>query len=142
MTGKALLAVGCLALIPLLAGERPKILREPYYKQKTRLIYSVRPVYPELAKKARIQGVVRLHALIGKDGAVEELRLLSGHPLLVKAAMDAVKQWRFEPYRVMGEPVAVATTIDISFSLSSSKRCEEPDCIQMHLDLKRAKIDS
>ena len=126
-----------MALIPLLAGETPKISRGPYFKLNTRLIDSVRPVYPELAKQARIQGVVRLQALIGKDGVVEELRLLRGHPLLVKAAMDAVKQWRYEPYRVMGRPVAVATTIDITFSLSSSKRCEEPDCVQCRRFLRK-----
>ena len=127
MTGKALLAAGCLAMIPLVSGERPQILLEPYYKQEARLIYSVRPVYPQLARKARIQGVVRLQVLIGKDGVVEKLRLLSGHPFLVKAAMDAVKQWRYEPCRVMGESVAVTTTIDISFSLSPSKRCLRPE---------------
>ncbi len=142
MTGKSLVATCCLVLIPLMAGDWPKIIPEPYYTQKTRLIYSVRPVYPELAKKARIQGVVRLVALVGTDGAIEKLRLLSGHPLLVKAAMDAVKQWRYEPYRVMGEPAAVATTIDIHFTLDRSKRCEEPDCVQVQLNSKRAKIDS
>ena len=76
------------------------------------------PIYPPLAKQARIQGMVRLEAEISKQGTIESLRVVSGHPLLVQAALDAVKQWRYKPTILNNEPVAVATTIDVNFTLS------------------------
>jgi protein TonB len=82
-----------------------------------RIIYKPNPEYPPLAKAARIQGKVLLEALIGKDGTVEELNVLSGHPMLVKSAMEAVRQWRYQPTRVKAEPVEVITEIDINFTL-------------------------
>jgi TonB family protein len=81
------------------------------------LIQKVQPVYPPLAHQARIQGVVVLKAVIAKDGTVQSLELESGHPMLVKAAMDAVKQWRFKPYMVNGVPVEVQTKINLNFRL-------------------------
>ncbi len=81
------------------------------------LISKVNPVYPPLARQARIQGTVTLSALIGKDGSIEELTLVSGHPLLVQAAMDAVKQWRYRPYVVNGEVVPVLTPVNVNFTL-------------------------
>jgi protein TonB len=83
-----------------------------------RLIFHPKPEYPPLAKMARVQGVVRLDAVIGKDGTVQELRLISGHPLLVKAAMDAVKDWRYQPTLLKDESVEVATEIDVNFALA------------------------
>jgi protein TonB len=71
-----------------------------------------------LARQTRISGTVRLHAIIGKDGTVRELTLESGHPLLVQAALDAVRQWRYQPTLLNGEPVEVDTTIDVIFSLN------------------------
>ena len=78
----------------------------------------VQPQYPPLARQTRISGTVRLHAIIGKNGAVEQLEVLSGHPLLVQSALDAVKQWRYQPTQLNGEPVEVDTTIDVIFSLN------------------------
>jgi len=74
-------------------------------------------VYPAVARAARIQGTVVLSAVIAKDGTVENLSLLSGHPLLVPAAMDAVKQWRYRPYTLNGQPVEVMTQIHVNFQL-------------------------
>jgi TonB family protein len=82
-----------------------------------RLLSQVNPVYPPLALQARIQGTVRLEALIGTDGTVKALRVISGHPLLVHATLEAVKQWRYEPTLLNGEPVEVTTTIDVPFFL-------------------------
>ena len=75
------------------------------------------PVYPPLARQARIQGKVVLHAIIDKDGRVSQLEVVSGHPLLVQAALDAVKQWRYQPTMLNGEPVEVDTTITVNFVL-------------------------
>src|SRR6266567_3740794 len=82
------------------------------------VIHKVQPNYPQLAKTARVQGNVQLAALIGKDGTIQNLHVLSGHPLLTQAALDAVKQWRYKPYILNGEPVEVDTQITVIFSLS------------------------
>jgi protein TonB len=86
--------------------------------QAANLINQVRPVYPPLAKQARISGVVELSAIIGKDGRVQDLKVVRGHPLLVQAALDAVKNWVYRPTLLNGEPVEVSTTIDVNFTLS------------------------
>ena len=82
------------------------------------LISKVQPTYPPLARQARVQGTVVLHALIGNDGSIQDLSVVSGHPMLTQAAMDAVKQWRYQPYLLNGEPVLVETTINVNFQLS------------------------
>ena len=82
-----------------------------------KLITRVNPAYPPLARQTKISGTVKLHATIGSDGSVSQLELISGHPLLVQAALDAVKQWKYEPTRLNDEPVEVDTTIDVTFSL-------------------------
>ena len=82
------------------------------------LVHQVTPKYPPLARQSRIQGTVVLQAVIGKDGTVQNLHVLSGHPLLTQAAMDAVKQWRYKPYYVNGEPVEADTQINVNFTLS------------------------
>jgi protein TonB len=84
------------------------------------VIHKVQPNYPQLAKTARVQGNVQLAALIGKDGTIQNLHVISGHPLLTQAALDAVKQWRYKPYILNGEPVEVDTQITVIFSLSGS----------------------
>lgn len=99
--------------------EAPKRIRVGGQVQTAKLINKVQPIYPPLAKQARIQGTVRLQAIIAKDGAIVELQVLSGHPLLVQAALDAVRQWRYHPTLLNGEPVEVVTTIDVVFTLSS-----------------------
>ena len=75
-------------------------------------------MYPPLAKQARISGVVHLNAVIAKDGTIQDLKVISGHPLLIQAAMDAVRQWVYAPTLLNGEPVEVVTQIDVNFTLS------------------------
>jgi periplasmic protein TonB len=83
-----------------------------------KIINRTTPNYPPLARQTRISGTVRLHAIIAKDGTVQQLEVLSGHPLLVQAALDAVRQWRYQPTLLNGEPVEVDTTVDVIFSLN------------------------
>jgi protein TonB len=80
-------------------------------------IRDVKPTYPALARQARIQGTVVLQAVISKEGAIENLKVLSGHPMLVPAAIDAVKQWKYKPYILNGEPVEVDTQVTVNFTL-------------------------
>jgi len=84
------------------------------------LINKVQPNYPPLAKQARVQGQVVLQAVIGKDGTIQNLHVVSGHPMLVQSALDAVRQWRYRPYFLNGEPVEVDTQITVNFSLTGS----------------------
>jgi len=81
------------------------------------IISQTKPVYPALARQARIQGNVVLHAIIDKDGDVAQLEVVSGHPLLVQSALDAVKQWRYKPTLLNGDPVEVDTTITVTFTM-------------------------
>jgi protein TonB len=82
-------------------------------------IHDVLPQYPPMAKIARVQGPVVLAAVIGKDGSIQGLRVVStASPLLVQAALDAVKQWKYKPYILNGEPVEVDTTVTVNFTLS------------------------
>ena len=90
------------------------------------LISKVQPTYPPLARQARVQGTVVLQALIGKDGSVQNLTVISGHPMLIQAAMDAVKQWRYRPYLLNGEPVLLETTINVNFELSDAPSEAQP----------------
>jgi protein TonB len=82
------------------------------------LIRKIQPNYPPLARQARIQGSVLLQAEISKDGSIENLHLISGHPMLAPAAIEAVKQWKYKPYILNGEPVEVETQITVNFTLS------------------------
>jgi len=84
------------------------------------VIRKVQPTYPAIAKTARVQGQVVLQAAISKDGNIENLHVISGPPLLVQAAIDAVKQWKYRPYILNGEPVEVDTTVTVIFSLAGS----------------------
>ena len=81
------------------------------------LIHKVKPTYPPLAIATRQQGTVYLHAIIAKDGTIQQLQVISGPPFLIKAATDAVLQWRYKPYKLNGEPVEVDTTITVNFKL-------------------------
>jgi protein TonB len=81
------------------------------------ILQQTKPVYPALARQARIQGNVVLHAIIDKDGKVAQLEVISGHPLLVQSALDAVKQWRYKPTLLNGDPVEVDTTITVTFTM-------------------------
>jgi periplasmic protein TonB len=84
------------------------------------LIRKVQPAYPQLARTARIQGSVVLQAVISKEGAIENLKVLTGHPMLVQSAIDAVRQWRYRPYILNGDPIEVETQIVVNFSLAGS----------------------
>ncbi|MDP8990641.1 MAG: TonB family protein [Acidobacteriota bacterium] len=83
------------------------------------LIKRVSPEYPKDAKAAHIEGTVRFTAVLGKDGTVKDLQLVSGHPMLVQAATDAVKQWIYQPTLLNGEPVEVRTQIEVNFKLDA-----------------------
>ena len=85
--------------------------------QAALLIHRVEPEYPALARQARVEGTVELHAVIGRDGTIESLEALNGHPLLVKAALDAVRQWRYRPTMLGTEAVEVDTYITVHFVL-------------------------
>ncbi len=82
------------------------------------LIRKVPPSYPPLARQARIQGVVILQAQISKEGNIQNLQLISGHPMLAPAAIEAVKQWKYKPYLLNGEPVEVDTQVQVNFTLA------------------------
>jgi protein TonB len=81
------------------------------------LVQQVSPPYPPLARQAGVQGAVVLHAIIARDGSIESLQVVSGHPMLVRAALDAVRQWRYKPTLLGGQPVEVETTITVNFRL-------------------------
>jgi len=81
------------------------------------LLQKVVPRYPPIAQASHTQGTVVLQAVISKNGTIEDLRVLSGSPMLTQAARDAVSQWRYRPYLLNGEPVAVETTINVVFRL-------------------------
>ena len=81
------------------------------------LIHRVVPVYPSLARQAGIQGQVLLQATIGRDGTIQNLLAVNGHPMLVPAAIDAVRQWRYRPYLLNDQPVEVETQITVNFTL-------------------------
>jgi periplasmic protein TonB len=82
------------------------------------LIFRVQPQYPALARQARVQGIVVLRAMISREGRIENLQVISGPPLLVKSAIDAVLQWRYRPYYLNNEPVEVETQVTVNFTLS------------------------
>jgi len=86
--------------------------------QQAKLVRQPKPVYPPLAKQARITGTVHLSAIIAKDGTIQKLEVIGGHPLLIPSALEAVKQWVYQPTLLNGEPVEVQTTIDVNFTLS------------------------
>jgi periplasmic protein TonB len=101
----------------------PKPVAEPSivsHMMEGNLIYRVQPTYPPLARAARVQGAVVLRAVISRGGTIENLQVLSGHPLLVRAAIDAVGQWRYRPYILNGEPVEVETQVTVNFVLNGN----------------------
>jgi protein TonB len=110
-----------LAAVPRLSQPAPAVQRVRVSQGviKGLLIYRVEPAYPPLAKQARIQGVVVMTALIDKGGNVQNLQVVSGHPLLVPAAIEAVKQWRYQPFLLNGQPVEVETTVTVNFRVRS-----------------------
>ncbi len=85
--------------------------------QEAKLLRRVMPVYPPLAITARVQGTVHLVGVIAKDGTMRDLQVIDGHPLLVRAALDAVKQWVYKPTMLSGEAVEVVAPISVTFTL-------------------------
>ena len=82
------------------------------------LVHRVEPGYPPIAKTMRLSGTVILHAKIGTDGEVHEVEIMSGNAILAQAAVAAVRQWRYEPTRLSGQPVEVETEVTVNFVLS------------------------
>ena len=111
-------SIGSSTPVAVLKIVTPTLVRVSQGVTAGMLTHKVQPTYPPLARQARIQGVVVLQAEISKDGAIQNLFLISGHPMLVPAAIEAVKQWRYRPYILNGEPVAVETQITVNFALA------------------------
>jgi TonB family protein len=100
----------------------PKVAVQPRLRvssaaMEVNLLQRVEPVYPTLARQAHIQGDVRLQATISKTGAIENLRAVSGHPILIQAAMDAVRQWKYKPFLLNGEPTEAESEVIVVFRL-------------------------
>lgn len=103
---------------PVASPATPVRIRVGGNTAATHLVFQPRPVYPPEAKQAHIQGVVRLHAIIAKDGTVENLSVISGDPLLAASALEAVDRWVYRPTLLNGEPVEVETEIDVNYTLA------------------------
>lgn len=99
----------------------PALVIRPSTAQESLLIRQIKPAYPPLAISTRTQGAVVMQAMISRNGSIESLEVLSGHPLLINAAVDAVKQWRYRPFLLNGEPVEVQTRITVNFTLSGNQ---------------------
>ncbi len=111
-------ATSNLSYIPKLQPVVPQRVRISQGVTSGLLIHKVEPPYPVLAKSARVQGNVVLKAIIDREGNIQDLQLVSGHPMLVPAAVDAVRQWRYRPYLLNGQPVEVETTVTVIFTLA------------------------
>ncbi|HYM79697.1 MAG TPA: energy transducer TonB [Candidatus Dormibacteraeota bacterium] len=109
-------SAGAITNLPKIAA--PQRVRVSSGVQSGLLIRKVPPTYPPLARQARIQGTVLLQAEISKDGNIINLQLISGHPMLAPAAIEAVKQWKYKPYLLNGEPVEVETQVQVNFTLA------------------------
>jgi protein TonB len=99
------------------SGVPQRAVQVPGTVMQQHLLHRVDPEYPADAEKARLEGVVIVSASIAPDGAVKSVSPISGHPLLARAAVDAVRWWRFQPYQLEGQAVPVETTIEIDFQL-------------------------
>jgi len=105
--------------VPRFVPVAPQRIRISQGVTRGLLIHREEPTYPPLARAARVQGEVVLSAVIDTNGQIQNLQLVSGHPMLVPSAIAAVKQWRYKPYLLNGQPVEVETTITVIFTLSS-----------------------
>ncbi len=111
--------VSCLASV-ISAQAVPQRVRVSENVEQAFIVKKVDPAYPPLARQARIQGSVILQLVISKSGEVENVQLFSGHPMLAPAAIDAVRQWKYKPYLLNGEPVEVETRATVNFALPES----------------------
>jgi protein TonB len=105
-------------LPPGISTAPPSAIRVGGNVQQANLIAKITPVYPPEAKAARVQGLVRFNATIGPDGHVQNLSVVSGPPLLVNSALDAVRQWVYKPTLLNGQPVTVVTVVDVNYTLA------------------------
>jgi protein TonB len=117
--GQGLMAGSAAAAPPPPKPAAPARIKQGGAVTAASIITQTKPVYPPLARQARIQGNVVLHAIIDKEGKVAQLEVISGHPLLVQSALDAVKQWRYKATQLNGDPVEVDTTITVTFTMGT-----------------------
>jgi TonB family protein len=122
MTRRAAVVTLWLAVAGTYAAAQPPPVYMPFRTLQLHILSQRPPVYPELARTARIEGTVRLAAWIGTDGTVWRLELIGGHPFLVEAAIDAVKQWLFRPWIDGDVRLSVVTEIDVPFWFKSRHR--------------------
>ncbi len=107
-----------LAAVPKLVALPPKRVRVSQGITRGLLIQKIEPTYPPIARQARVQGEVILKAIISKEGEIKELELVSGHPMLAPAAIEAVRRWRYRPFLLSGEPIEVETLVTVIFRIS------------------------
>jgi protein TonB len=109
--------------IPVVIPPRPNMVRPLLVSHlaEANLLRKVQPIYPALARQARVEGTVELRAIINRAGMIEDLVVVRGHPMLAAAAIDAVRQWRYRPYLLNNEPVEVETEVTVNFVLSGSQ---------------------
>src|SRR5450759_3873666 len=109
-------------IIPIVIPAHPTVVKPLLVSHlaEANILYRVQPSYPSLARQVRVQGTVELRAIISKAGTIENLVVVRGHPMLVTAAVEAVKQWRYRPYLLNKEPIEVETEITVNFVLSGS----------------------
>ena len=127
-------ATSSFAAVPKLSKSAPVVQRVRVSQGVTKgmVVYRIEPTYPPLARQARIQGVVVLTAMIDRDGNIQNLRLVSGHPMLAPAAIDAVKHWRYKPFLLNGQPVEVCSgRVSVNHS-GTNTRME----IRMHCNMR------
>ena len=126
---RAIFLLAFVAISFALSGARaqdPSVTAAPsqdgakHYLTAAVLLKRVSPEYPKKARKQHVEGTVRLHAVIAKDGSIKDLEVLSGDPLLADAALKAVRQWRYKPTLLDGQPKEVTTTIDVVFALNKN----------------------
>ena len=110
---------------PQPAGPQPERVRIAQCVAEGNLLKKVDPVYPQMAKIAHVTGEVVLDALIGEDGSIENLRAISGHPLLIQSAMDAVKQWKYKPVLLAGKPIEVLTRISVRYRAGDEEPADQ-----------------
>ena len=115
--GGIISSTSSVAAAPSLSKPTPQRVRISQGVSKSLLIYRIEPTYPPVAREAHIQGVVVLAAIIDKDGNIQNLQVVSGHPMLAPAAIEAVKQWRYKPFLLSGQPLEVETAVTVTFQL-------------------------
>ena len=115
--GGIISSTSSVAAVSNLSKPAPQRVRVSPGVSKGLLVYRIEPAYPPLARQAHIQGVVLLTAVIDKDGNIQNLQVVSGHPMLAPAAIEAVKQWRYKPFLLNGQPLEVETTVTVTFQL-------------------------